>query len=76
MSLLVELALFLSVRISAFGIPKVVTVAFLDLLVLLFGVALAWSLGKRGIDYLALIEGQAFVIELCAELVEQKVECA
>ena len=73
-SLLVPFALLLSVIVTIFGIPKVVAVAFLDLLVLLLCVALAWRLDKRGIDYLALVERQSFVVKFCMELVEQEVE--
>lgn len=73
-SLLVPFALLLSVIVTIFGIPKVVAVAFLDLLVLLLCVALAWCLDKRGIDYLALVERQSFVVKFCMELVEQEVE--
>lgn len=66
--LLVPFALLLSVCVTIFGIPKAVTVAFLDLLVLLLCVALAWCLNKRGIDYLALVERQSFVVKFCTEL--------
>ena len=56
---LVSLALLLLLGVAVLSLPKGTTIALLDLLVLLMGVALAGSFHESGIDNLALVERQA-----------------
>ena len=67
---LVGLALLLPLGVAVLGLPEAAPVAFLDLLVLITGVALAGSLHESGIDNLALVEGQAQRVEVRPELIK------
>ena len=53
---IVHLALLFLLGVTFFRIPKVFTIAGLDLLVFLLCISLLWSLNKGRVNYLALIE--------------------
>lgn len=73
---LVGLVLLPFLGVAFLGLPEGCSIAGLDLLVLLTGVALAGRLHESSIDDLAFVEGQAKRIEVSPELVKQKVECS
>ena len=61
---------------SAAAAPQLVALAFLDGLVFLTGVPLAWGYDKTCIDYLAFVQYKSKSAKIFVKLAKQEVECA
>ena len=74
MAALVGLACLLLLGVAILCLPETAAIALLNLLILFTGVALTRGFHEGGIDNLAFVERQTERIQICPELVEQKVE--